>query len=342
MTHNWLLYIAAFACSFAVSLLMTPTARKISIKLKAIDYPKARGLHKEPIPRMGGIAIVLGFMASMVMLTFFMPEIRTRQFAGFLIGGLMIVALGMIDDIYHLRARWKLIGQIVVALVVVMTGTRVEFIEWPIPDFLDRMDIPVTMIWVVGLINAVNFIDGVDGLAAGVSSIAGISLTALCIISGSPIAVVFATTLAGSCLGFLPRNFSPADVIMGDTGALFLGYVLAVTSIIGVFKGYALLAVVIAVLVLALPIFDTAFAILRRMFNRKPIMKADRGHMHHRLIDHGFSHKQTVVILYILSAIMGVVAVLIAIRDLRATIIVAVSIVVLFLMIYAYRKRVDK
>jgi len=342
MTHNWLLYIAAFACSFAVSLFMTPIARKISIKLKAIDYPKARGVHKEPIPRMGGIAIVLGFMVAMGMLVFFMPEIRSRQFVGFIIGGFMIVALGMIDDIYHLRARWKLIGQIVVAVVVVMTGTRVEFLEWPIPDFLDRLDIPLTMIWVVGLINAVNFIDGVDGLAAGVSSIAGLSLTALCIISGSPVAVVFATTLAGSCLGFLPRNFSPADVIMGDTGAMFLGYVLAVTSILGVYKSYALLAIVIAVLVLALPIFDTAFAILRRALTRKPIMKADRGHLHHRLIDRGFSHAQTVVILYILSAVMGIIAVLIAIRDLRATIIVLVSIVVLFLMIYAYRKRVDK
>jgi len=340
VTHNWLLYIAAFASSFAISLLMTPTARKISIKLNAIDYPKARGLHKEPIPRMGGIAIILGFMLTMGLLIFFMPELRTRQFVGFIIGGFVIAGLGMVDDIYHLRARWKLVGQIVAAGIVVMTDTRVAFLEWHLPEFLAGMDIPVTMLWIVGVTNAVNLIDGVDGLAAGVSSIACMSLTALCIISGSPIAVVFATTLAGACLGFLPRNFSPADVIMGDTGAMFLGYVLAVTSIIGVYKGYALLSIVIAVLALALPIFDTAFAMLRRLLSGKPIMTADRGHLHHRLIDKGFSHKQTVVILYIVSAVMGTIAVLIAIQDLRATIIVVVSMIVLFLMIYAYRKRV--
>jgi len=340
VSHNWLLYIAAFACAFAISLLMTPTARKLSIKLGAIDYPKARGLHKEPIPRMGGIAIVLGFMVTMGMLLIFMPELRTLQFAGFIVGGLVTVGLGMVDDIYHLRARTKLLGQILAAGIVVATGTRVTFIEWPVPEILSGMDIPVTMLWIVGVTNAVNFIDGVDGLAAGIASIASMSLTALCIISGWPIAVVFATALAGSCLGFLPRNFSPADVIMGDTGAMFLGYVLAVTSIIGVYKGYALLSIVIAVLALALPIFDTAFAMIRRALSGKPIMTADRGHLHHRLIDAGYSHKQTVVILYGVSAVMGIIAVLIAVRDLRATIIVVVSVIVLFLMIYAYRKRV--
>ena len=342
MEHNWLLYIVSFACAFAVSLLMTPSARKISIRLNAIDYPKARGLHKEPIPRMGGIAIVLGFMVTMGVLLIFMPELRTLQFAGFIIGGLAIFGLGAMDDIYQLRPRTKLIGQIVVACIIVATGTRVTFFDAMMPTFLARIDIPMTIIWIVGVTNAVNFIDGVDGLAAGVASIASMSLTALCVVSGSGTAVVFAIALAGACLGFLPRNFSPADVIMGDTGSMFLGYVLAVTSVIGVYKSAALLTIVIAVLALALPVFDTAFAILRRLIARKPIMTADRGHLHHKLIDAGYSHKQTVVILYLISAVMGVIAVLIAVRDLRATVVTVVSLVVLALMVYAYRKRVDK
>lgn len=340
MTHNWLLYIAAFACSFAVSLLATPLARKISIKLNAIDYPKARGLHKEPIPRMGGIAIVLGFMAAMCFVVFFLEELRTTQFLGFIIGALIIVVLGMLDDVYSLSAKTKLAVQIVAALIVIFTGTTIGLVIWPIKTFLDNFDIPITLVWIVGVTNAVNLIDGVDGLAAGVSSIASLCLMALCIISGSAVAVVFSATLAGACLGFLPRNFSPADVIMGDTGATFLGFVLAVSSIIGVYKSYALLSVVIAVLALALPIFDTLFAMIRRFLKGKPIMSADRGHLHHRLIDSGYSHKQTVVIMYGLSAITGTIAILIALRDLRATLIVLLSLGVLFLMIYAYRKRI--
>ena len=342
MEPNWLLYIAAFGCAFVVSLLMTPPARRLSIKVNAIDYPRARGLNKEPIPRMGGVAIVAGFMVAMGMLLMFMPDLRTLQFIGFIVGGFVIALLGMMDDIYQLRALTKLIGQIVAAIIIVATGTRVTFLDSLFPAFLSRIDIPITIIWIVGVTNAVNFIDGVDGLAAGVASIACVSLTALCILSGSGTAVVFAIALAGACLGFLPRNFSPADVYMGDTGSMFLGYVLAVTSVIGVYKSAALLTIVIAVLALALPIFDTVFAMLRRLITHKPIMEADRGHLHHKLIDKGYSHKKTVVILYLISAVMGGIAVLIAVRDLRATVVAVVTIVVILLVVFVYRKRVDK
>jgi len=340
IVHDWLLYIMVFAVSFGLVLFLTPWARKVSIKLGAIDKPKPRGLHTKPIPRMGGIAIVLGFMVTMGIALLFMEEIRTLQFAGFIVGGLIIVGLGMLDDIYHLGAKLKLAVQIVAALVVVFTDTRIEFIGWPFQEVFTTLSIPITILWIVGLVNAVNFIDGVDGLAAGVSSIAALFMTILCIMTGSPLAVVFAATLAGSCLGFLPRNFSPADVIMGDTGATFLGYVLAVSSIIGVYKSYALLSVVIVVLALALPILDTAFVMIRRLLAHKPIMGADRGHLHHKLIDRGFSHKQTVAILYAVSILSGGVAILIAVRDIMALIIALTSMLVLFSIIYAYRKRV--
>ncbi len=339
MTHNWLLYIAAFASAFAVSLLATPFAKKLSIKVGAIDYPKKRGMHKEPIPRMGGVAIVLGFVITMAVLSPFVYELRSMQFVGFIIGALIIVVVGMLDDIYSLSATAKLAFQIVAAVIVIFTGTKIDFVTWPFVANFSFLSVPITLIWIIGVTNAVNLIDGVDGLAAGVSSICALCLLVLCVLSGTPLAVMLTATLAGSCFGFLPRNFSPAEVIMGDTGALFLGFVLSTTSIIGVFKGYAILSVVIAVLVLALPIFDTLFAMIRRALNGKPIMEADRGHLHHRLIDSGLSHSMAVIILYGLSAICGLGAILIALKDIRALLVFFLFIGVMLSMIYVYRKR---
>jgi len=339
--HNWLLYIVAFASAFGICLYMTPFAKRMSYKFGAIDYPKKRGLHKEPIPRMGGLAIVLGFVLTMLILAPFKEEIRTLQFAGFIGGALVIVILGMIDDVYNLGAKLKFAVQLLAALIVVSTGTTIDIVTWPIPAYLDAISIPFTIIWIIGVTNAVNIIDGVDGLAAGVSSICATTIMILCILTGSPLAVALMAALAGSCLGFLPRNFNPAEIIMGDTGATFLGYVLAVSSILGVFKSYALLAVVIAVLCLALPIIDTAFAMIRRALNGKPIMGADRGHLHHRLIDKGYNQKQTVLILYAISAVCGTVAILIAVQNIYASTIAIVFFLALISILYVYKKRIE-
>ena len=343
ISHDWLLYIMAFAASFGICLVLTPWARKVSIKIGAIDQPKARGLHKKPIPRMGGLAIFLGFMATMAVAAIFVDEFRALQFVGFAVGGVIIAGVGMLDDLYNLRPYIKLFVQIAVALIVVFTGTRIDFIGWDMPAFFDYLTIPVTIIWIVGIINAVNFIDGVDGLAAGVTSIASVFLAILSIMTGSPMAVIFTITLAGSCLGFLPRNFSPADVIMGDTGSTFLGYVLAVSSIIGVYKGYALLSVVIVAFAMALPIMDTIFVFISRIIKGQSPMTADRGHFHHKLIDKaGFSHKKTVITLYIASAIFGGIAIMIALQDARVLIIAGVLILVLVSLFYSYRRRVSQ
>jgi UDP-GlcNAc:undecaprenyl-phosphate GlcNAc-1-phosphate transferase len=344
--HNWILYIAVFASAFGIALLATPMAKTLSIKFGAIDYPKKRGMHKDPIPRMGGIAIVLGFMLTMTLIAPFMgpyvPELMTTQFIGFMVGAMVIVIVGILDDIYTLRARTKLAFQVVAALIVIFTDTQISFVMWPFAANLDAFAVPVTLIWIIGVTNAVNLIDGVDGLAAGVSSIAALCLTALCVLSGSPLAVVLSATLAGSCLGFLPRNFSPAEVIMGDTGALFLGYVLAVSSVMGVFKSYAVLSIVIACFALALPIFDTMFAMIRRLIRGKPIMSADRGHLHHRLIDAGLSPSRAVLTLYGLSLICAVIAFTIALDDLRVLLIVVVFIFVFAMMLFVYRKRLGE
>lgn len=339
MEHNWLLYLTAFFIAFAISMLTTPIAKKIAFKVKAIDFPKSRGLNNEPMPRLGGLAIYFGFMISVFIISFFMEGFHTIQFFGFLLGGTIIVILGIFDDIYELGAKPKFAIQILVGIIVVSTGTRIDIMSWPFWQYLKPFDAIITIVWVLGILNAVNLIDGVDGLAAGVSSIASICLMILCILSGSAVAVVLTATLAGACLGFLPRNFSPAEIYMGDTGSTFLGYVLAVTSCIGVYKSYALLSVVISILALALPIFDTAFAMIRRAINRKPLMTADRGHLHHRLIDRGYSHRQAVIILYGVSVASAIMSILIAVQNYIATIIFLIFALTMWIMSYVYKKR---
>lgn len=341
--HDWLLYIAAFACAFGVTIAAMPLAKKISFKTKAIAHPNERTMHTKPMPQMGGLAIVFGFLATLGLMAIFVPDFRTLEFAGFVIGAVLIAATGAVDDIYNIKAYQKLIMQIVCALVVIFTGTRIEIVIWPFTANMQGFSIPVTLLWIIGMTNAVNLIDGLDGLAAGVSSIGALCLTVLCALSGSPVAVVLSAMLAGSCIGFLPRNFNPAEIFMGDAGALFIGYVLAVSSIMGVFKGYTLLAVLVVFFALSLPIFDTLFAFIRRTFiKRQSFMKADKGHLHHRIIDAGYSHKQAVVLMYGLSAVTAVIAVVIAVQDIRAIIVTVIFMLVLLCVLFLYRKRTDK
>lgn len=336
MFQYWILYIAAFASAFAITVIATPLAKKLSWKLGAVDYPKDRGMHKKPMPRMGGIAIVLGFTITMVVMAFLLPGIAKRQFAGLAVGATIIAILGVVDDVKNLRARDKLCVQIVAAMIVIYSGVQIHVVFWPFTAVLQKLSIPFTLIWIIGVTNAVNLIDGLDGLAAGVSSIAALSLMVMCIITGSQMAVVLTATLAGACLGFLPRNFNPAELFMGDTGSTFLGFVLAVASIMGVFKGYAVLAVIVSMLCLGLPVFDTLFAMGRRIAKGQPIMQADRGHLHHRLIDHGFTQRQAVLILYAISITCGLLAILISLKDITTVIIVILTVLALSGVIYYF------
>lgn len=334
--HNWLLYIAAFACAFAITLVTTPFAKWLSAKVGAIDYPKDRGVHKKPMPRMGGVAIVLGFLVTVLMVYFFDRSMSPKQFVGFIVGAGIIAVLGMIDDMKDLPAKLKFCVQIVAALIVIFSGTQIQIVLWPVTATLQKLSIPITLVWIVGVTNAVNLIDGLDGLAAGVTGIAALSLMVLCIMTGTTTAVVLTAALAGACLGFLPRNFNPAEIFMGDTGSTFLGFVLAVTSILGVFKGYALLALVVSIFCIGLPIFDTIFAMLRRMAKHQPIMQADRGHLHHKLIDHGFSQKKAVLIMYAISIFLGLLAIFIAVKDSRIFVVALLTVLVLSFIIYYF------
>ena len=339
MEHDWVLYIAAFSTAFAISNVMTPVAKKISLKLGTIDMPKARGMHKNPMPRMGGIAIVAGFTLTVLLLYNFTEYSDMHKLTGYFIGAAMIVVLGMVDDVKNLPAKFKFAVQILAALVAVAFGIRIHIVMWPVTYALLKLSIPITVIWIVGLTNAVNLIDGLDGLATGVSSIAAICIMVLCILTGDETSVVLTAALAGSCLGFLPRNFNPAEIFMGDTGATFLGYTLAVTSILGVFKGYAMIALMVSVLAVGFPIFDTLFAMTRRAARHQPIMQADRGHLHHKLIDTGFSQKQAVMILYGISAVCAAIAIFIALKDAKTLVVILFTIIVLGLLVYFVNHR---
>ncbi len=306
----------AFLLSFFLSFATTPLAKRVAYIIGAIDIPKdKRRMHKKPIPRCGGLAIIFGFMASV--LCFGPPS---RGLAATMIGAGIIAIMGVIDDCKNLDAKLKFIVQIVAALVVVYGGDyRIEIITNPnimsdsayvvFPAWLSTV---ITVLWVVFITNAVNFIDGLDGLATGVSAIMSVSLVFIAVRSGEYTVAVMGTAIMGACFGFLPFNFNPAKIFMGDTGSTFLGFMLASLSIQGVFKSYAIISFAVPFLILGLPLFDAMFAMLRRILKGQNPMTADRGHLHHRLIDMGFSTKQSVFILYAISGVLGITAVLLA------------------------------
>ena len=304
--------IAAFAIAAVLSYFFTPPVKNFAHKVGAIDVPKdARRMHKKPIPRLGGLAIYGGFLCSILIF----GQLDETMLC-VLLGAAIIVALGIFDDVLALGAKLKFVVQIVAAAIPVCIGdlqiglfTNLN----PLSDtpfvHLGILAVPVTIIWIVGITNAVNLIDGLDGLAVGVSSIAAITMLAVALLTGNmPIAITMAA-LAGACIGFMPYNLNPAKIFMGDTGSTFLGYMLATVSIMGLFKFYAVISFAVPVLILGLPIFDTANAIIRRVAAGRSPMSPDRGHVHHKLIDMGFNQKQAVAILYAISATLGLTAV---------------------------------
>ena len=305
------LALAALLTAALVALIFTPMVRTLAFRVGAVDVPKDnRRMHDHPIPRMGGLAIFLGFILSVLVFLPLTPELR-----GMLLGSVIIVMLGILDDIFALPALPKLLVQIGAALVAVLHGNRIDFLSNPNIFSSDPywelgwLAIPITVLWIVGITNAVNLIDGLDGLACGVSTISSMTLLVIALFVKEPDVAILMGALAGGGIGFLPYNLNPAKIFMGDTGSTFLGFILAVVSIQGLFKFYAIISFAVPFLMLGLPIFDTCFAFIRRIAHGQSPMHADRSHVHHRLIDMGFSQKQAVAVLYIISAILGLSAV---------------------------------
>ena len=319
----------AAAVAVIIALATTPVAMQLATRLGAIDMPGKKGtdserhLHSQPTPRMGGLAIYLGFFFSVLL---FVP--MGRKMGSMLIGATVVVILGILDDIHDLKAGQKFLVQCVAAAIAVLGGNEITFFSRlsmasnPGHFNLGWLSGPVTLVWIVLITNAVNLIDGLDGLAAGVSTISAISLVVIALGYSNAHVAIITGALAGACVGFLPYNITPAKIFMGDTGSTFIGYILAVASIQGLFKFYAIISFVIPFFMLGLPIFDVCYAVLLRLSHGESPLKADRKHVHYRLLDMGFSKKQTVAVLYICSAILGVTAVVITTTGLGRALVV--------------------
>lgn len=301
-----------------LSWLFTPWIRTLALRHGAAPPPRARDVHREPIARWGGLAIYAAFVLSLIIaavvvhFVFHRPiaERTLRAGIGLMLAGTLLTVMGAIDDRWELSAGKQIIVQFLCALLVLPFGVRIDFISNPFGEgtiFLGWLAYPVTVLWLVAVANAVNWIDGIDGLAAGVTAIGAFTMALMAAWSKQPALTILAAALFGSLLGFLRYNFNPAKIFMGG-GAPFVGFTLASISTVGAFKAPVAVAVAVPILILALPIFDTAIVIVKRWRAGRPIYKADKSHFHHRLMELGFTQRQTVLILYGISLSLCMVA----------------------------------
>lgn len=325
-------YIIPFLAAFILTFIQMPFTIKIAKKKGFLDVPKdERRVHKKPIPVGGGIAMVISVSILMV---YFLPINKNLIMA--LIASLIIAISGLYDDKEGLSPKLKFLFQILAAVILIIGGMKIEFFTNPFDShdallILNILSIPVTIFWVCGITNTINLIDGLDGLASGVSMICAISMFFITYKMGRYDVSLVCALVAGACLGFLPFNFNPAKIFMGDTGALYLGFMLSYISISGFLKQAAILMIFVPVLILGVPVFDTAFAMVRRKLSGKSMVEADKGHLHHRLLKMGLNQRQTVVILYSISAIFGVLANLIS--RFHSSIALVISIGVLLIIV---------
>lgn len=318
----------AFLLAFIVAFMATPYTIKIARKVGAVSIEKdERRMHKKAMPKFGGPAVILGFLVAVIYLLIVMSlenkidlfgsEQYGMKLLGMFLGIIVISVFCIIDDIITIKPLVKLTGQVLAAIIVVAFGVRIDEIT---PAFLqteelkELFSIILTVGWIVGVTNAINLIDGLDGLSAGISVISSVSLLIIFVLNGSPlISILLITAIAGALVGFLPFNFSPAKTFIGDTGSNFLGFSLSIISILGVAKTYTAVVIVLPLLALGLPIFDTVWAIIRRLIKGKSIkaiFKPDKGHLHHLIVSRGFSQKQAVLILYGIGATFGLFAII--------------------------------
>ncbi len=320
--------VIAFLLAFITAFVITPHTMRLAKKVGAIDVPNDRRVNKKPMPRLGGLAVVAGFFVStiylLIMMNFensidlFGAENYWMKLIGFFIGIAILGITCYIDDVKGIPSLVKLAAQIMAAIVVVAFGVRIENFTLPFTDnkiiINEVFSYILTVGWIIGITNAINLIDGLDGLSSGVCLISCLSLLIIFSLNQSPIlATVLITALAGSIVGFLPFNFSPAKTFIGDTGSNFMGFALSIISILGVAKTYTAIVIIAPIIVLALPIFDTLFAIVRRIIKGKSIkaiLKPDKGHLHHRLMQKGYTQKQAVLIMYGITAILGMFAII--------------------------------
>ena len=326
---DWLEYGVLFAVAAVVTIALTPLARKLAIKLDAIDYPSARRVNMLPIPRMGGVAIFGGILAALAVAGFGVyafgwvdPFIDYNgievNYWGVLLGTVLIFLVGAVDDVVDLNPKAKMLGQIVAACVVAGSGLLFSGIHNPFGEGYIEFGwvaYPLTVFYLVAFANVINLIDGLDGLAAGITGISAITILLFAVLTGRFDAALFSVILVGVCAGFLKSNFFPASIFMGDSGALLLGFSLGVISLFAVARSALFVSLLVPILAAGVPILDTFFAIVRRKREHRPIDEADKGHIHHRLMRAGFSQRATVLIMWAWTALLAACGVIITWAD---------------------------
>lgn len=293
--------------AFLITYALTPLVRKLAFRVDALDQPNPRKIHRQPMPRLGGLAIYVAFVVVV-----FLSQSFDIRLLGLLLGGTIIVITGIIDDIRGLSAWVKLIIQIVAALVLFFVGIRVDFLTNPFNGLvmLGGFAAPITIFWIVGITNALNLIDGLDGLATGTAAIASTTLGIIALMEGNMMIATLDFAISGASLGFLRYNFYPAKIFLGDTGSLFLGFNLAALSVLGLTKSATIISLIIPIVILGIPIMDTSFATLRRYLKHKPIFQPDKEHFHHRFLQKGWSQRKTVLVIYGINGVLGTSAIL--------------------------------
>lgn len=307
--NQWLILLATVLFGF----LITPFIIKLALKFGFVDKPNERKVHTRVMPRLGGLAIYLSFLMGINLFYFFTDlfNAKSELYFSLMIGGTIIAVIGVIDDKIEMSAKQKLFGQVGAALVVVLFGMHVEYVNNPFGEGVIRIEflaVPLSIFWIVGITNAINLVDGLDGLAGGISGIASLSIAIIAFLSGKPLEGYLALLLCASIVGFLVFNFHPAKIFMGDIGSLFLGYTLAVLTFQEL-KQVTLFSVLVPLMLLAIPVLDTMYAIIRRKVNHRPIFQADKHHLHHRLIERGLSHRKAVLTIYGISLVFATTAI---------------------------------
>ncbi len=297
------IYMLIFVVALLAAIAGTPVMRRLAVRVGAMDQPSARKIHASPIPRLGGVAIYAAFILALLLLG---DRSYIPQVVGIFAGATMVSFLGIWDDRWGLRPLAKLAGQVLAALVLIATGVQVQFAHFvPVPLANEL----ITVVWVVGITNALNFLDNMDGLSGGVAAVAAGFFLLLAAFSGQYLVASLAAALLGACVGFLVYNFNPATIFMGDSGSLFLGFMLAAVGIKLRFDNPAIVTWMVPVMVLGLPIFDTTLVFVSRLRRRvNPFTTAGKDHTSHRLTDMGFTRREAVLILYMVCVVFGMIA----------------------------------
>jgi len=342
--NNFKTYLAVLVMSALVSYVLTPLVRRLAFRWKAIDLPDARKVHKVPMPRLGGIAVFAGFCAPWAL--FYLLNNRVTEtfqnyeklFLALMIGAGLMLLLGVVDDIKGLNAKQKFSFQIMTALAMYFGGYQINLLSNPFGDAiaLGWLALPVSILWIVGVTNAINLLDGIDGLATGVTVCIALALAVINIINDNIIVALLTLCLAGACLGFLPHNFSPAKIFLGDSGSLFIGLVLSGIGMLSLFKATTAAIVIVPIMLFGIPLFDTTAVFFGRMVRGAPLFKADKTHLHHRLLRLGLNHRQASLLLYAVSATLGGVAVYVNVNHTPRLVLIVSTLAVLLVILVLF------